>query len=443
MVQATSRKSQALLTVLLSACSGINVIPVATDEDLKGPPEPLGEHVERCYKLPLAGAPTSPPGLGWGEARVCNATGGMLHGSVGVRTLTSFEIYGTGRSPTPPNHVRLVAPRGGSSFAYPSAQNYRSENTIRPIVSDGDWSIASSLIGNLNTCFPDCEWERLVVETQDEARAEDDDCADYVPTLEVCLHYTERSANRSAPMKSSCVPGHGSFTLVPRRILNKDGDSDFSVILSPMQILGTGRLTGAAWITSIDLVMDGEQTLRVLKPNVLFQFDSRDQLVDKTLNSIVLSETNHWPEGVISGGAPIVGEELPGETQAGFFADLAWTCGTVSLEEERHPSQGYIVDSEALGCFNPIKQLFTVRPVPSLAPTKLIWERYGHVEDRETTPLTSELVGHFFDVRLGDFRLRGHLSTYDAKGATLVIDEASSHGVAFCAPGRYFLPAER
>lgn len=426
------------------ACSDYDINKITDDEDtgvVSEPPDTLD--VERCNAQKTAGEPLSPPGLGWTDSSICNATAGPTYGYMGVRTITSFEIYGTTTSPTPPDYVRLIAPLGGASFTYPSSQNYRSENTISATESGGDWSVDSNLLGNVNSCFPDCNFGPFVVEIQDSVRTAANECTDYVPRMEVCINYTEVSAARSEPVESSCSAGSGRFRLIPRRAINKDGDSNYSLILTPIQVTGTGRLTGAAWITDLDIVQDQGKTLRIIQPNVTFRFNETDHLVDKDENSIVLSATNDWTEGAISGGAPIIGEEFPGTTTVNFIADMEWTCGTVPVQGERHPSQGYVIDPADLDCIGSWKQQFTVRPVPYLAPTKLVLERYGHVEDRESIPLTSGVLGYSFDYTRGDFHVSGRLATYDAEGATLVIDDASVDEVSLCDPGTYSLPVEQ
>ena len=107
-----------------------------------------------------------------------------------------------------------------------------------------------------------------------------------------------------------------------------------------------------------------------------------------------------------------------------------------------HPTQGYLVKPQDLGCLGDWKQWFTVRPVPYLAPTVLHLERYGDVEDRETIKLTAAANGWTFDHKRGDFRIRGRLASYGAQTASLVLDEASIVGIDVCDAGTYTLGAE-
>jgi hypothetical protein len=193
----------------------------------------------------------------------------------------------------------------------------------------------------------------------------------------------------------------------------------------------------------LDIVEDEGQTLRILKPNANFRFNSSDLLVDKAIVSMPLLAQNDWSTGIVSGGAPLIGEEFAGTTDLDFQVDLEWSCGTVPVQGERHPTQGYILNPTTLGCDGSWKQLFTVRPVPYLAPKHLILERYGHVEDRETIPLTTVQNGYSFDYRRGETRLSGRLSSYNGNGATFVLNEATVADVDVCDAGTYTLAPEQ
>ena len=380
------------------------------------------------------------------DSSVCNAYTQAIEEPVGARTLTDIRIYGTETSPVPPDYVRLIAIKdvGGGASSYPSEDNYRSDNAFEAAVDGSGWKVDTALLGDLNSCSYECNWVALSVEIQDSTRTANDECTDYNPQIEVCLDFVETaSAQRSMPIYAECEAGSGRFQLLPRRLIDHDGDGAFAAILTPIQISGTGRLTGDAWITAINLVEDQGKTLRVIKPNWAFRFDEADALVDKNMLSIILHATTPFLVGAVSGGAPIVLEEVPGTTKTNFQADLTWTCGTVPPQGERHPSAGYVVSPQALGCSNGWKQQFTVRPVPYLAPSHLYLERYGHVEDREPIRLSPAVGGGYaFDHRRGNIRLRGTLSSFTANTATVALAEASVGGVNVCVPGTYTLAAE-
>lgn len=400
---------------------------------------------EECNVLPTS-ARISSPGLGWENDAVCAPySTGTPVGVVGVRTLTSILIEGTETSPTPPEYVRVVAQvrDGSGDFDYPDEDNLRSDNDVEATEVGSDWEVDSAALSTLNSCSFDCDWEEVVVEIQDDEREQSYECEDYVPEVLLCLNWTEVSAMRSEPVEASCAAGSGMFQLVPRRLINKDGDSSFSLILTPIQLTGTGRLTGAAWITELNFVEDQGQAFRILKPNATFGFDSSDLLVNKQLVSYALYDENDWSQGVVSGGAPIVAEEIADTVDADFRAAITWSCGTVPVQGQRHPTRGYVLDPVALECSGSWKQKFTVRPIPYDAPSYLHLERYGHVEDREVLRLGQGENGYPFQIRRGDVIVRGRLASYNENGATLVLSKFSVASTEVCEPGTYNLPIEQ
>jgi len=400
---------------------------------------------EECGALNTMGQQDD-PGLGWEDEEVCAGYhyDGVSFGPVGVRTLTSFRIDGTETSPTPPDHVRIVAQvlEDDGSVSYPPEDNLRSDNDLSASEASGDWYLDTTGVSSLNSCYPLCEWGEVMVEIQDEDRTIANECSDYLPKVDLCLYFTEAAGTRSVPAESDCTAGSGNFRLVPRRMINHDGDSNFSLILTPIQLTGTGVMTGAAWITELDIIEDQEQSFRIIKPNATFRFDEDDELVDANMVSIALLDQNDWSTGVVSGGAPIVAEELAGTVDADFRASIEWSCGTVPPAGQRNPPQGYVVDMDDLDCTGSWKQKFTIRPVPYASPTRLHIERYGHVEDREMAILRSTGNGYAFQLRRGEFNIRGVLSSYNSQGATLVLNELSVDGQNVCDTGTYSLPVE-
>lgn len=320
-----------------------------------------------------------------------------------------------------------------------------SDENVLATTSGGDWLVSREDVGNLNGCAGECVWQNTVVEIQDPTRTAAETCGDYTPDIEVCTTWLEQSPTRSAPVESTCEAGSGRFRLIPRRLVNKDADAYASVIMTPIQISGTGALTGEAWITSLDIVEDQGKTLRILKPNRNFHFNgTTDMLEEKNTVSLLLLAENDFIVGKISGGAPIVVEEIAIATTPDFEVDLTWSCGTVPVAGERHPSQGYMVSPADLDCTGDWVQEFTLRPIPYLSPQWLHAERYGHVEDREAIKLTPAVAGGYnFDHKRGVVRFRGNISSMSPNGATLTVTEASVAGVNVCDTGTYSLTPEQ
>ena len=440
---------RACLVLFLSVsagCSDYSIGELKEEQTDTGLDAPTIVEREVCVTLETCGQ-ISDPGLGWTNETVCSASGGGIWGDVGYRTLVAFEVTGSAAR-VPPDYVRVVAQDCTSGVAeYPAEENYRSANDISASTTASGWEVNSTLLGNLNSCYPNCDWCEAVLEIQDDDAVANDDCGSYEPSssydpIELCLIFQEASGARSAPVDSTCVAGSGRFQLIPRRLIDRDDDSSSSVILSPVQVSGSGALTGHAWITDLDIVEDQDQDLRVIKPNAQFRFDSADTLVDQAVVSLPLQATNDFTSGAVSGGAPFVAVEILDTTTADFVVDLQWTCGTLPPSAERVPYQGYTVSPEDLGCTCSWVQELTVRPFPHAVPKYLDIERYGHVEDRVRVRLEAVPAGHDFDHRIGTLRLRGTLTSYDSNSATIDLDEASVDGVNICTTGTYTLPAE-
>lgn len=406
------------------------------------------EQITTCEFYNTVGQISS-PGLGWSETNICTLSSGNPVGSVGSKTMTSVFVSAVD-SPVPPGDVRLVAQTDDGSPAYPDSSNLRTSNGesagYDPSDPSAGWYLDTSYLGDMNGCYPTCNWVEIVLEIQDQTTADAATCSSYIPTndsVQVCLEWERAIAARSAPVDSQCTAGSGRFRLLPREIINYDGDTDWSIVMTPIQTSGTGALTGHAWITSLDVVEDQGQTLRILKPVSGFEFTrSDDQLAQPNVVSFPINPTNSWTSGVISGNAPIVGLEIPSTTTNNLELDLEWECGTVAIPQERTPPQGYLVDPDAIDCLGDIPQIFTVRPVPAISPTKLIVERYGYSDDRHAIPLTTTNGIHSFNHRRGDFHVKGSISSLTANGAVLALDKVEQNGIPLCIPGTHTILPE-
>lgn len=422
------------------------LVDTAAPEDT-GPDDvdaPVRKETE-CSSYDTVGQISS-PGLGWTDTKACVLSNGVQIGTVGSRTLTSVSVAGVNNSPVPGGDVRLIGQTDDGSPQYPDANNLRTANGESATANTGiGWDFDTSFLGNMNSCYPTCDWVEVVLEIQDQTRADSATCSDYIPTVpsvEVCMEWEYATAARSAPINSQCEAGSGTFRLIPRKFIDNDGDDNWSAIMIPVQTSGTGKLTGHAWITSATINEDQGQTLRILKPVPGFRFASNDQLVTPNAVSLPLNATNTWIPGVISGNAPVVGIEMPKATTAEFEVDLAWECGTLAIPQERTPPQGYIVDPDAIGCIGDMPQQFTIRPVPALAPTKLIVERYGYSDERHAVDLSSSNGSYTFNHKRGEFHFKGSLSSLTANGATLDLTKAEVDGTTLCTSGTYNLLPE-
>jgi len=316
---------------------------------------------------------------------------------------------------------------------------------MEPSGTTGDWTAgaAGAQVGSLNSCTPNCWWNGIHVEIQDNARADAEQCDEYIPEVDVCLTWLYTNSGRAAPVNSTCVPGSGQFQLIPFRTINRDQDSGRAAIMFPVQKSGTGVMTGTAWINNINIVKDQGLTLRVIHANKDYRFDENDSLITPNLvSSEVASTTTFW-NGVVSGGAPFVLNEAPGNTQGDFVVDMSWSCATPLPHEEFQMSQGYTTSLNELGCIGGWSQKLTMRPIPFLSPTTLRLSPYGLVNDSIDFHLDTQ-SGWVFAFSKGDISIDGELLTFDSQvGATVRLDKAEWFGVPICSPGTYLLPVEQ
>jgi hypothetical protein len=329
---------------------------------------------------------------------------------------------------------------------YPSENNFVTSD-MSATGSNGNWSASAEEtdLDHINTC-PDCFLMSYWAEIVDESRYDDDSCSDYLDELLICADIEYDDSRRRVPSNSQCVAGSGQFQLVPRWVLNKDNDSNRSVILKPIQKSGTGVMTSAAWISNITIIEDQGKQYNVSRFNKAYSFDENDQIVNELVNTIPLlqNSTNFMP-GMIPGSTSFLLSEVHKDTIVDFIVDIDWTCGTVLTQEEVYPSQGYTFSLSDVGCVGSWPQKFTMRPLPFGAANRLSIERYGSYQGQETLFLTQGPNGEdLFSYQVGAIDIQGELISYDSTvGASIRIDVAEWDGYTVCTPGTYTLPVEQ
>ena len=453
------------------ACSDIELVKVVEHEG----PEDTGEvwdpetHttdiiLEReCYDpLPDYVAVVA-PGNGWttySEAACAGTRSFSFDPNVllvpGGAKVHSFEIAGSiaasgnlSESPAD-NPVRLLQAvwQNDAEFGWDDADNLASSDIEAP-GPPGLWTGLSGDLNNLDACHPVCEYV-LAAEVQDPARSYDatdtsfNECEDY-DAMSVCVTWEHTESSRTAPTESTCSAGTGTFTLVPRRAIDRDLDGAYSLVLVPIQTSGTGAPTNAAWINKITVLESQGQALRAIKVNKSYRFDTTDQLVDPVAVSRLLSaQGTVFPNGVVSGGAPFVAVEVPGATTLPLTVSMEWSCGTLLPQEDIAAPTGYTFDLADLGCPGAWPQLFTIRPLPLITPNHLSLERYGSVADHRVIRLVDDVGGSkTFTWSASHLKVSGtFVSASPAAGAVIDLDEVSWRGISLCQPGTYVLPPE-
>jgi hypothetical protein len=420
-------------------CGG-TVEPEPPDDDIFEPP---------CYLMESEGIDpyltygNAIPGLGW-TVNSCHAmdSGLTISGSYAVQ---SFSIKGSGASAFPGTYpVRLVQGLWISgSPGYPSEDNLASADDVA-VGGSGYWTadFDASETGSIQA-GSGTNW-KPIVNIQDTARADADSCLDY-QTVHFCPVLVDTTARRMIPPNSTCAAGSGTFKLLPRRLIDHDEDGSMAVVFDPIMMSGTGEMTGAAWIRSARMVSGGGLGMRVLKTNRPFVVDALDQLTDAAVISrAVTGTTTTFLSGVISGVPPFFMPDTSGTQPMNPKVELAWDCSMPLPADEFNAALGFSFDLGDLGCGSQWTQRFTARPVPTLAPDKLVLEPYGAAANHRTLALEPAVGGGYkFNQIVGGLLMKGRVNSFDAnQGMSVTIDKVQYAGASMCTPGTYLLQPE-
>lgn len=257
-------------------------------------------------------------------------------------------------------------------------------------------------------------------------------CSEY-DTVRIDLSPKAMMAMRRAPEDSDCASGSGRFKLVPAIYQNRDQDSGSTVQLLPFQVSGTGVMTGQAWVTQIDKVSAPTgKTIRVLKTDAAYGFDSSDALANASTVSIAITSQHAISSGVVSGNPPFVLEEIADADFSAASVDMTWSCGSGAASVS--PSQGYSFSLEDIGCDGALQRM-TIR-VPT-SPNRLEIEQYGNPNWSYVTPTTTVQDGKAFSVGLGDFNMDGVVLSAGGSNAQVRLDNIQFGGVDICTTGTY------
>ena len=443
-----SGPAQALLALVLFSTAACNSGKVGSDTagDTAVTLEPDCELMD--------GEPGSvAPGLGWGSSAVCTfAHAGSLGTAYDLsdKELVGLQVKGLDSSPLPSYDVRVVVdlcdPSFNDSCDYPNEYNLYSDDLSAASASGGWLADGSGKLGNLNSKPRELR-DSTHVEIRDTTRAAaaPNTCGYYTSDsdaeVQACFDWSYTS-RRMAPVNSTCSAGSGEFQLVPRRRVNKDNDSSSSLSLVPVQISGSGTMTSAAWINQIHIVEDQGATLRVVKLNKSYAFSSSDHLVAPLDTVALMSSTTTFANGVLTGGAPFVVEEVPNSTTNDFRVDMTWTCDTLGDTEVVSPPQGYTFSLSDLGCYGSWPQKITIRPVPYGDAQSMQVELYGMVWGDLNPKLVENDGERDFSFSRSGLQVSGALLSYDGQGASIRLDSASYLGVNLCSTGTYSINPE-
>mgnify|MGYP007066201706 CR=1 FL=1 len=261
------------------------------------------------------------------------------------------------------------------------------------------------------------------------------DCTDFEP-VRFDLDLVDLSGARSSTASSDCTSGSGRFDLLPVARGDHDGDGDFYTSFVPIQRTGTGVMTNQAWVTSVILVDDNGNDLRVIEDGEDFVWNSSDQLVNYSSISTAITGQHSFSQGVISGNPPFVAWGSPRADLDDMVVDMAWSCGTGGNTVTR--AQGWQFKLSDIGC-DPVQKI-TMRYATS--PNRIEFEPYGNPNLAVVAPATTTQDGKAFSVDLWGLVLEGTLTDWDANEASVTFDSIEFLGDSACTADDYTFNAE-
>lgn len=261
------------------------------------------------------------------------------------------------------------------------------------------------------------------------------DCADFDPArIEFELAATYDSATAPA---AGCTSGSGTFSLLPRTMIDRDGDGDYQAVFDVVQTSGTGTMRRADWITDIELVEDKGKDLRVLHDGQTARFNGSDQLLKATTVSTAITGTHSFSTGTIPGYPLFVASEISPADRWEMQVDLDWSCET-SPSTVSGLSTGYIVPTETIGC-DTVQDL-VLRVYDS--PNRVHIEQYGYPQHKVVIPTSNTPSGRRFVYDWNYLHLDATLEDWDSSSADVRIDELKWDGTDVCDADSYTFQAE-
>ncbi len=454
------------LAIGWSGCSDYKVNPIESDpEDTGTEPEPEPEEFYACvyltgtgYVVDYSGFPGSHCTV---ESRGSSARGylsvpDLSYDRLTVGGLSAAEIatndwwaHVSWDSTMPPESLRVEFEEPGG----PTCPTDRFSSTVSAASTGSEtyeWEtvVEGSAWGDLLSCRPAHDLVKLHVnrysEIEDFSAGEClNECCDVLATRACIEKWTSHDAGRKVPSESECQAGSGRFSLHPWRATDHDEDGLSSFLLKAVQVSGTGAMTNAAWITTLDRVDSQTAPLRIAKVNRFLAFDDDDQLVAPSYSSIVVpANSTAFPPGTIGGNPPFILQEPATSTTYPLQVDMAWICAEPTAEETVLLDQGYRLDLGSVGCPVSWPQKFTLRLAPTLSPTRASLELYGDMDTALVSALVSTSTGLSFHFARGSFSLKGEITSHGPTGATGNLTGLTWKGVPLCSAGSFTLPIE-
>lgn len=252
------------------------------------------------------------------------------------------------------------------------------------------------------------------------------------------------AAKRMAPEESNCVDGSGDFKVIPWYVQDADADGLETTVYKMVQMNGSGTLTGAAWIDTLEILDDDGFDFYIGLPNTPYQINPSNDMVNTSnlLNLSTSTSTYSFATGTVSATAPLITVEQDITSGISSEINLEWTCDT-SPPGNLWISQpdGYVFNTS--DCNSSYIQNMVIRPIPTNNPNRLLISLYGHVHGTYTVLLNNVGSNKVFSIDEFGVEIDGRWIGLNGSNAEIEFTSDVSYGInTVCSSGTYTLSPE-
>ncbi len=355
--------------------------------------------------------------------------------------IDNYQVQGYDGSATPPsNSVKAERTNsrcdGATSYRSPSAGSgsidWYTTGGGGSFLDCGTAHSSGDPCGEVNACVGTYR-----VDILDSDAATNGLCGKYnkLQLALVTAQVTSRSAD--VDMDHQCVPGSGRFLLQGLYRGDRDGDGLEHLSLLPLLVDGTGTMTNAAWVRSIDVVEGDPGLLHMMLPGRDIVWGADDRLA-RPDDAVPVAAHNAFASGTVGGYPVFVVEDADLAALDGWMVDMSWECGTTPSDLDT--DHGYVFQPQDLGC-PAADQQFVFRVLGQGERVRV--ELYGNAslaKGSKTWPTGDGGLG--FSLHHGVYEVDGVLRSWDEQSATVEITRMQRDGVDVCETGTRVLPAE-
>ncbi len=351
-----------------------------------------------------------------------------------------YVTYGDHGSTPPGVSNQIVTARISGSCQGATAPRTRTEGDYSGIAGTETWYASGG-----TTTFLDCNDASCSSADNSGCNGtykvtiqDDNDTCQKYDDVHISLRGYSVAGRRATSLEADCSSGSGSFKLAPIQASDGDGDGKYSVAFMPIMTSGSGVMTRASWVNTIDnLSIPAGYTLRVIHSDTDFRWSASDLLVNPSAVSTALSTSNTFNSGLIDGNPIFVVSEVAEDDLLDFSLNMSWTCGGNATAVSS--PQGYQFALSDIGCTG-YDQKLTLRYATN--PGRVSLEQYGTAAVSRTEPTSTVVDGEAFVFDRENFLIDGVLLSHDGTQAQVRLDTIQINGVNVCQTGTYTFLAE-